>query len=459
MLPLPKKFFIHINHGIHVKNILRININQKVLRGQPLIFGNDKITPIHAPTSGWIEDIIFSSYIHTPTQENITIIIKSDKKDSWIRLKPYKDYKNCTPDKLIKIIHQSGIIGLGGGQFLSSKKLLLSLNKAHTLIVNAIESDPYTTSDECLIYNYIKEVLIGCEIIAWITKVNRILIAVQDNKLQSIAIIQAFIKNKSLFQLFIISNKYPGGSSKIIIRSLTGSDIPKGQHAIDMGYLIFNIATIYSIKRAVLNGEPFTQRIVTIDGNKTTYPGNFWMRIGTPLKDIINYQKCKKYSDVIFYLGGLFMADKTVFLEDIALKTENCILIMLNKEKDEKLIEHQCIRCGYCSELCPVSLLPQQLYWYSKANDHKKTKEYYISDCIECSICEKVCPSNIPLVQYFKNEKKNHARINLQKHRQKVSLSRFNIREKRLLEEKNIVTPITRREQIKLAIQRMKKKL
>ncbi|CAL4319227.1 Ion-translocating oxidoreductase complex subunit C [Buchnera aphidicola (Cavariella theobaldi)] len=456
--PLSKKFFISIKNGINLKNRLRISINQKVLRGQPLIFGHNHTVPVHAPTSGWIEDIIFYSDIDIPTQDNITIIIRSDTKDSWIRVKTYKNYKNYTPDKLIKIIYQSGIIGLGGAKFSSSKKLLLSLNKVHTLIVNAVESDPYTTSDECLIHNYIEEILIGCEIIAWITKVNLILIAVQDDKLTSISIIKSYIKNKSLFKMFIITNKYPAGSSKIIIQALTGKDIPHGQHAIDMGYLIFNIATIYSIKRAIFNGEPLTNRIVTIDGNKSTYPGNFWIRIGTPLVDIIHYQKCKKYSDLIFYLGGFFMGEKTVYLDNITLKSENCILIMLKKEADKKSMEYQCIRCGYCSELCPVSLLPQQLYWYSKANNHIKTKEYYILDCIECGICEKVCPSNIPLIKYFKHEKKIHYKIDLQNHRQKISLLRFNTRQKRLLEEKNIVSQIARKEQIQLAIQRMKKK-
>lgn len=127
-LPLPDKFFIFVK-GNFCNKKLRIKINQQVLRGQPLIFSDNFDVPIHAPTSGLIENIYFNS---DPIKKNIKIVVSSDYRDKWIRLNPIKNYTKHTPEKLIKIIHQSGIVGLGGGQFSSAKKLMLSINKVHT---------------------------------------------------------------------------------------------------------------------------------------------------------------------------------------------------------------------------------------------------------------------------------------------------------------------------------------
>lgn len=433
-------------------------MHQKILRGQPLIFGDHNIAPIHSPTSGWIEDIIFYSSINYPEQDNLTIVIKSDKKDRWIKRKCFSCYEKYTPEKLIKIIYQSGIVGLGGGAFISSEKLLLSLGKVHTLIVNAVESEPYVTADYCLMSHYIEEILIGCKIIAWISKVKLVLIAIQEDKIELISKISLLIKKEPLFKLFIIVNKYPAGSSKIIIKALTGRDIPIGQHAVDIGYLIFNIATIYAIKRAIINGEPLTERIITINGDKSIFPGNFWIRIGTSVKHILNSQQYKNFLDIQVYLGGPLTGKRTVNLNDFILKDKNCILITHKNKIYKEDIEYSCIRCGYCSQSCPVNLLPQQIYWYSKSKNHIKTKEYHVFDCIECKVCEKVCPSRIPLVKYFKNEKKIHHMIDLENIYKNVSLSRFNIRKKRLLQEKIIIKKNIRKEQIKEAIERFKQK-
>jgi len=436
-LPLAKRFFIFIDSSICSVR-LRVKINQKVLRGQPLIFGDIFNVPVHAPTSGWIEDISIYSNSFNQNKKNIKIIILSDHLDKWIRLKPIKNYKRYTSEQLIKIIYQSGIVGLGGGQFSSSKKLMLSMNKVHTLIVNAVESEPYITADNCLINNYIHEILKGCKIISWIANIKIVLIAIQEDKIETISKIYSFIKNEPLFKVCILKKKYPGGSSKILIKSLTGQEIPHEKHAVDIGYLIFNVATIYAIKRSIIDGEPLTERIVTVLGDENFLSGNFWTRIGTPVKHFLTNYKNKIYLNIIVYFGGLFMGKRIYDLNLSILKNTNCVWIQLKKKENNKTIEYSCIRCGYCSFVCPVNLLPQQLYWYSKNTDHKKTKKYDILDCIECKACEKVCPSHIPLVKYFKIEKNIIKNIELNDIRKKISYLRFTKREKRLLNYKVI---------------------
>ncbi|AHG60255.1 Rnfc [Buchnera aphidicola str. G002 (Myzus persicae)] len=395
--------------------------------------------PIHAPTSGQIEEISFYTDPLDPHKKNIKIVILSDYLDQWIRLQPIKNYKKYNSKELIQIIHKSGIVGLGGGQFSSAKKLMLSVNKVHTLIVNAVESEPYITSDNCLINNYIDEILKGCEIISWISNIKKVLIAIQEDKIEAISKIYKYIENRLSFKICIIKNKYPGGSSKVLIKSLTGKEIPHGKHSIDIGYLVFNVATIYAIKRAILNGEPLTERIITILGSKHFLSGNFWTRIGTPIKYFLNNQKYKIPLDTTVYLGGPFMGKKVNDLNYSILKNTNCISIQFKKKQNKSIIEQGCIRCGYCSTVCPVNLLPQQLYLYSKNGHHEKSKRYDILDCIECKACEKVCPSSIPLVNYFKMEKNIIKNIELENHLKKISFFRFKKREARLLNTQRFV--------------------
>ncbi|WP_367682239.1 electron transport complex subunit RsxC [Buchnera aphidicola] len=433
--PNPKEFYIYIKYDHFKKNNLRVQVGQKVLCGQPLIFGSNKTVPVHSPTSGWIKNIDFDSNISNTNQKKIKIIILSDYLDNWIRLKTIKNYTKYSPTKLIKIIDQSGIIGLGGGGFSSAEKLRLSLNKVHTLIVNAVESDPCITADYCLIKNCIHEILIGCKIVAWISKVKCILIAIQEDKLELILKIQNLIKDISLFKICILKKKYPGGSSKILIKSLIGIDIPSGKHSLDLGYLIFNITTIYAIKRSIINGEPLIHRIITFHNeDKKVFSKNFFIKIGVPIDFILNYLKIDIKNKII-YSGGVFMKDIITNSDYSIQKNTNCIYI---KKKDKKIIEYPCINCGYCVELCPVNLLPQEIFIYCKSSDSQKLKKLHFLDCIECKICEKVCPSNIPLVKYFIDQKKIESSINLEKKRKELFSYLFKKREKRLLSEKKI---------------------
>ncbi|ANZ22353.1 electron transporter RnfC [Buchnera aphidicola (Diuraphis noxia)] len=418
---------------------IRVKVNQKILRGQPLIFGNDNIVPVHSPTSGWIKDISFSSDFTENKKKILKIVVVPDYLDQWIRLKPIQNYKQYTSEKLIKKIYQSGVVGLGGAEFSSAKKLMLAMNKAHTLIVNAVESEPYITADYCLINNHFSDILIGCKIICWINSIKIVLIAIQEDKIESILKISHLIKNDSLFKICIIKKKYPGGSSKILVKALTGQEIPYNQHSIDIGYLVFNVATIYAIKQSVIDGKPLTERIITILSDRDFLSGNFWTRIGTPIKHFLSNQVDEKNLDLSVYLGGPFMGKKINNLNYSILKTNNFIFFRFNTIQYKNTINYHCIRCDYCSNVCPVNLLPQQIYLYAKNNIHEKTRKYNVLDCIECKACEKVCPSYIPLVKFFTEEKNILKNINIEKNFKKSSFLRFKKREERLLAQKKFI--------------------
>ncbi|WP_348769587.1 electron transport complex subunit RsxC [Buchnera aphidicola] len=435
-IPNPNKFYMYIQHNTFKNNMLRVRINQKVLCGEPLTFGDKSSVPIHSPTSGWIKSIELDSHSISSKKKYIKITIVSDYLNQWIRLKKINDYKLYSPKSLIKIIYQLGVVGLGGAHFSSSEKLILGINsKVHTLVVNAVESDPYITADYCLMTNCLSEIFIGCEIITWISKVTNILIVIQEDKIELISKIQSLIKNKKLFKVCILKKKYPGGSSKIIIKSLTGKDIPYGKHSIDIGYLIFNVSTIYAIKKAIINGKPLIQRIVSLYNHRNHSFKNVLIKIGTPINFLLNFLKINNSSNDI-YIGGLFMKYLLMNLNQPILKDTNCILITKHTRNVKKNINYECINCGYCVQVCPVNLLPQKLYLYSKNNNHEKTKESFIMDCIECNICEQICPSNIPLVTYFKHEKFIQNQIDKENKKKKEFFYRFQLREKRILNQK-----------------------
>lgn len=418
--------------------MLRVKINQTVLCGEPLTIGDSSSVPVHAPTSGIIKNIEFNAKGFGFNKENIKITIIPDYLNQWIRLKKINNYKLYSAQSLIKIIYKLGIVGLGGAHFSSSKKLMLSMNKVHTLIVNALESDPYITADYCLMYNYLNEIFIGCKIISWISKVKSIIIVIQEDKIELISKIKLLIQNKKIFKICVFKTKYPSGSSKIIIKSLTGKEIPFGKHAIDMGYLIFNVTTVYAIKRAIINGEPLISRIVTLYNYKNHLAKNFLIKIGTPISFFLNYLKIENNLDYAIYIGGFFMQDLLFDLSYSISKNINCISIGKHTKKIKKSSNYACINCGYCVQVCPVNLLPQKLYLYSKSNNHEKTKKNYIMDCIECKICEKVCPSNISLVRYFQSEKTHQNKIDIEINRKKMFFNHFQEREKRILNQKKI---------------------
>jgi len=414
---------------------LRVDINQKILRGQPLIFGDDFTVPMHSPTSGWIKDIFCDSDFISKDKKKINIVILSDNLDQWIRLKPIVNYEQYTAQTLIKKVHHAGVVGLGGGQFSSAKKLTLSIGKVHTLIVNAVESEPYAISDNSLLCHHIKDILKGCEIISWITKAEIVLIAIQEHHHIIIKKILCAIKNKPSFKICILKNKYPGGSSKVLVKMLTGNEIPYNKHAIDIGCLVFNVSTIYAIKKAIINGEPLIERIVTLFNEKDFVLKNFWVRIGTTIKDFLKEIGLKQQINLNIRSGGFFMGTMIRDLNYSILKQTNSIWVKLDK-KDNNIVTTSCIKCGKCSELCPVNLLPQQIYWYAKNNDHQATKKYNVFDCIECNICEKICPSQISLVKYFKKEKQILQNLISEKIFKKSSFLRFKERQKRLSNKK-----------------------
>ncbi|AMG58551.1 electron transport complex subunit RsxC [Pantoea vagans] len=435
-LPLPHRFIIPLKQHIGHEGEICVAPGEKVLRGQPLTFGNGRMLPIHAPTSGVIEDIGQHMTAHPSGLSELCIFLTPDGEDRWMPLNPLPDYRQHPRADIVQRIHDAGIAGLGGAGFPTATKLKGGLRGVKTLIINAAECEPYITADDRLMQDYAAEVLEGSRIIAWVLQAERVLIGIEDNKPEAIAALKQALGSERDLQIRVVPTKYPSGGAKQLTRILTGMEVPHGGRSTDIGVLMQNVGTAWAVKRAIINGEPITERVVTLTGEAIAQPRNVWSRLGTPISHLLHQVGFTPAPRQMVIMGGPLMGFTLPSLDVPVVKITNCILAPSASEMGNNDEEQSCIRCSACADACPAKLLPQQLYWYSQGGDHDKARAHHIDDCIECGACAYVCPSNIPLVQYYRQEKAELRAIDLEAKRTLEAKARFEARQARLEREK-----------------------
>ncbi|URA04337.1 electron transport complex subunit RsxC [Escherichia fergusonii] len=435
-VPLAQRFVMPLKQHIGAEGELCVSVGDHVLRGQPLTRGRGKMLPIHAPTSGTVVAIAPHSTVHPSALAELSVIIDADGEDRWIERDGWLDYRNHSREELIARIHQFGVAGLGGAGFPTGVKLQGGGDKIETLIINAAECEPYITADDRLMQDCAAQVVEGIRILAHILQPREVLIGIEDNKPQAISMLRAVLADSHDISLRVIPTKYPSGGAKQLTYILTGKQVPHGGRSSDIGVLMQNVGTAYAVKRAVIDGEPITERVVTLTGEAVSRPGNVWARLGTPVKHLLTDAGFCPSADQMVIMGGPLMGFTLPWLDVPVVKITNCLLAPSASELGEPQEEQGCIRCSSCADACPADLLPQQLYWFSKGQLHDKATAHNIADCIECGACAWVCPSNIPLVQYFRQEKAEIAAISQEERRAAEAKARFEARQARLEREK-----------------------
>ncbi len=435
-VPLAQRFVIPLKQHIGAQGELCVTEGQHVLRGQALTRGWGRMLPVHAPTSGTVVAIAPHSTAHPSALAELSVIIDADGEDRWIEREGWQDYRSRSREALIARIHQFGVAGLGGAGFPTGNKLQGGGDKIETLIINAAECEPYITADDRLMQDCAAQVVEGIRILAHILQPREVLIGIEDNKPQAISMLRAVLADARDISLRVIPTKYPSGGAKQLTQILTGKQVPHGGRSSDIGVLMQNVGTAYAVKRAIVDGEPITERVVTLTGEAVSRPGNVWARLGTPVRHLLNDAGFCPSADQMVIMGGPLMGFTLPWLDVPVVKITNCLLAPSATEMGEPQEEKGCIRCSACADACPADLLPQQLYWFSKGQQHDKATAHNISDCIECGACAWVCPSNIPLVQYFRQEKAELYAISQEEKRAAEAKARFEARQARLEREK-----------------------
>ncbi|MGR5244776.1 electron transport complex subunit RsxC [Vibrio sp. PNB23_22_6] len=403
---IPSEIVLPLKQHIGKAGNLLIAVGDTVLKGQQLTASDSGFTvPVHAPTSGQVTAIEPRTVAHPSGLSELCSVITPDGNDTWCEKTPVADYTQESADALIDVIRLAGISGMGGAGFPTAKKIQSGIARTEILIVNAAECEPYITADDKLMQEHADELLQGIEIVEHILKPKLTIIGIEDNKPAAIKALEQAAMNKDIV-IRVIPTKYPSGGEKQLIKILTNKEVPSGAIPADIGILVQNVGSLYSIKRAVIDGEPMVNRIVTLTGKTFKQPRNVWALLGTPVQALLDefgYKADKKLQRLI--MGGPMMGFTLPHAQVPITKTTNCILAPKRREIASDQYEMECIRCSQCAEACPASLLPQQLQWYAKSQEYEKLEELNLKDCIECGACAFVCPSEIPLVQYYRQAK------------------------------------------------------
>ncbi|MGF7435523.1 electron transport complex subunit RsxC [Pasteurella bettyae] len=404
--PLAEDFYVPIKQHAGSAGNLLVKPGDKVLKGQPLTQGDGlRVLPIHAPTSGTVIDIAPYIAAHPSGLSELAVHIHADGKDQWREQNPIEDFLTQTPETLIETIYQAGIAGLGGAVFPTAAKIDSAQKQVKLLIINGAECEPYITCDDRLMRDNPEEIIEGVRILRYILRPEKVVIAVEDNKPEAVVALKNALHGANDMEIRVIPTKYPSGAAKQLIQVLTGMEVPSGQRSSSIGVLMQNVGTAFAIKRAIIDDEPLIERVVTFTGDKIPNKGNQWVRFGTPISFLLKNVGYEYDERLPVFLGGPMMGLSLSNLDAPITKLGNCVLAPDHFEYDHKAEEQACIRCSACSDACPVHLMPQQLYWYARSEEHEKSEEYHLKDCIECGLCAYVCPSHIPLIQYFRQEK------------------------------------------------------
>ncbi|MDD4875614.1 MAG: electron transport complex subunit RsxC [Dehalococcoidales bacterium] len=408
-LPLPEKVIIPLHQNIGAPCVACVKRGEKVLTGQK-IGDSDKFVnaPVHASISGTISTI--TTIINPPTGQPVTaLVISSDREDSWVELNTTKNPKALSAREILGKIREAGIVGLGGATFPTHVKLSPPEDKKiDTIILNGCECEPYITADHRVMLEYGEKVLSGLNLISQILSPKNVYIGIEDNKADAITHLRELIAAKGYansFEVVTLKSQYPMGAEKTLITNILHREVPIGGLPMDVGVVVQNVHTAVAIHNAVYEGRPFVERLVTVTG-AVNNPKNLLVRLGTPLRTLIDYCGGLKKEAGEIILGGPMMGISQPDLDFPVTKGTSCILVTAGNP----IREMDCINCGRCVEVCPMHLMPTRLAKNAKVGRYENCQEAYIDDCFECGSCAYSCPANIPIVQYIKVAKKELAK-------------------------------------------------
>lgn len=436
-VPVPSQLILPIEQHVGQPAQPVVGVGERVLKGQLIAEPDGELgAPVHASSSGTIVAIERWPVSRRNGDKAPCIVIECDGKDEALQTTPVEDYTSRTPAELLLRILDGGIVGLGGAVFPTAQKLMQARTcDTEFLILNGVECEPYISCDDVLMRERAPEILSGAQVLMHALQVETCFVVVESDKPEAIARLGEVLAelNDKRIVLKLVPTIYPSGGEDQLVQLVTNREVPSGGLPTDVGCIVQNVGTAAAVHDWILRNEPLISRVTTITGDGVASPVNIRARIGTPIEEVIQF--AGGYTDKVRHLiiGGP-MTGKSVTTDEVPLvKASNCVLAVSARPFAGN--ELPCIRCGDCAAVCPVQLLPQQLHWYSCADDEVKLREFGLTDCIECGCCDLVCPSHIPLTADFRTAKGRIREMADEKARAERARQRFEARNQRLVQE------------------------
>ena len=406
-VPLPKKAVIPLVQHIGAPAKAIVAKGDRVLVGQLIAEAGGFVSaPVHSPVSGTVSKIDTTVDAWGMRMPAVFIDVEGDE---WLPEIDRSEAVNtvCKLDAkdIIEKIKQSGIVGLGGACFPTHVKLMPPPGKkAEVLIVNGVECEPYLTCDHELMLEHGEELIVGIQILMKALNIQQAVIGIERNKQDAIEYLQRLSAHTLGIKVEPLKLKYPQGGEKQLIDACIHRQVPSGALPIEVGAVVDNVATVYAVYQAVQKNQPLISRVITLTGKQVKNPGNYLVRFGTPLSEVIDFAGGVP-ENTGKIIGGGPMMGRAMNNVDMPANKRVSGLLFLSEEESHRLEVRNCIRCGKCVQACPMGLEPYLLSKYSQLQRWEDMEKHDVMDCIECGCCQFTCPSNRPLLDYIRNGK------------------------------------------------------
>jgi electron transport complex protein RnfC len=403
-LPIPEQVIVPLSQHIGAPSEAVVQKGDKVKTGSLIAKAVGFVsTAIHSPVSGTVartDNVIDASGTARPA---IYINVEGDEwEESIDRSATLKKECTLTEKAIIGKIAEAGIVGLGGATFPTHVKLSPPPgNKAEALIINAVECEPYLTSDHSLMLEKGEEILVGATILMKALQVSAAVVGIENNKRDAIEHLTGLAAGYPGIKVMPLKVKYPQGGEKQLIDAILRRQVKSGALPISVGAVVHNVGTVYAVYEAVQKNKPLIERVVTVTGKGVEKPSNFLVRIGTPVRNLIEAAG-GSVDTAGKIIGGGPMMGKALIGADVPVTKGSSGILVLPGEASVRKPAQACIRCAKCVHVCPMGLNPTLLMSAGEYQKWDLAEDELVTDCIECGSCSYICPANRPLLDYIR---------------------------------------------------------
>ncbi len=403
-LPLPKSVTLPVTQHIGAPATVVVKKGDLVKTGSVIAQHEGFVSSnIHASVSGRVVKIEETMDASGYKIKSVVIETEGDLwEESVILNNSVSNFKNYTPVEIRQRIRDAGIVGMGGAAFPTHVKLEIPAGmKADLLLINGVECEPFLTADHRLMLEKGEEIMIGTTLIMKALGVNRAIIGIEINKPDAILSLNKLAANYQGIEVEALEMKYPQGSEKQLIQALTGRQVAPGALPASVGVIVNNVATTYAVYEAVVKNKPLIERVVTVSGKSLQSPGNFLVRIGTPISELIDAAGGLPDNTGKVIIGGPMMG-RAISNLNIPVTKGMSGIVLIPKEEASRLVVIPCIRCAKCVEGCPMKLEPYLLMSLIEKGMWNQAESNHVTDCMECGSCAFTCPSARPILDYIR---------------------------------------------------------